>query len=106
MTVFRVVQEALTNIHRYSGSRLAKIRLARNDGHVRVEVEDHGCGLARPIAPNGRRKEVGVGIAGLRERVQQLQGSFEIESAPGRGTIVRAVLPVSVAGCNRDSRVS
>jgi PAS domain S-box-containing protein len=97
MTLFRIVQEALTNIHRYSGSRVAKIRLSQEGGHVQVEVEDHGCGLSRPIGFNGRQDEVGVGIAGMRERVHQLNGTFEIESAPGRGTIIRANLPESVA---------
>lgn len=94
VTLFRIVQEALTNVHRYSGSRVAKIRLSRVPGYVEAEVQDEGCGLARP-APSDGRQWVGVGIAGMRERVQQLKGIFEIESAPGRGTTVRALIPDS-----------
>ncbi len=93
-TVFRIVQEALTNVHRYSGSRIAAIRLTRHEenGEVRVEIQDQGCGL-QPHAP-GRNARLGVGIAGMRERVKQLDGTFEIESVAGRGPTVRAVLPI------------
>lgn len=94
LAIFRLIQEALTNVHRYSGSRTATIHLARGAAHVRVEVVDKGCGLARPIRPNSG-DSVGVGIAGMRERVHELHGVFEIETAPGRGTAVRAVFPDS-----------
>jgi two-component system, NarL family, sensor kinase len=93
-TIFRVVQEALTNVHRYSGSRTVAIHLAREDGQIRAEVRDQGCGLALPAPPMGWDAPLGVGIAGMRERVKQLHGVFEIESAPGRGTTVRAILPI------------
>jgi len=93
-TIFRIVQESLTNVHRYSGSRTVTIRLLREEGQIRAEVQDEGCGLA-PAAPvTGWGAPLGVGIAGMRERVKQLHGVFEIESAPGRGTTVRAVLPI------------
>jgi PAS domain S-box-containing protein len=90
-TVFRIVQEALTNVHRYSGSQAVTIRVIRQDGQVLVEVSDQGCGL-HSIA-RGRNTRLGVGIAGMRERVKQLNGVFEMESRPGHGTTVRAVLP-------------
>jgi PAS domain S-box-containing protein len=90
-TVFRIVQEALTNVHRYSGSQTVTIRVARQERQVLVEVSDQGCGL-HSIAP-GRNARLGVGIAGMRERVKQLDGIFEMESRPGHGTTVRAVLP-------------
>jgi PAS domain S-box-containing protein len=94
-TIFRVVQEALTNVHRYSGSRTVAIRLAREDGQIRAEVQDEGCGLVLPTPATGwDAPPLGVGVAGMRERVKQLQGVFEIESAPGRGTTVRAILPL------------
>lgn len=94
-TVFRIVQEALTNVHRYSGSRTAAIHLARENGHIRAEVRDEGCGLALAGPLGGRQTPLGVGIAGMRERVKQLNGIFEIESAPGVGTTVRAMLPIA-----------
>jgi signal transduction histidine kinase len=95
--VFRIVQESLTNIHRYSGSRTADIRVDMSAGIIRVEIQDAGCGLPQPVKPGSPVGLSGVGIVGMRERVRQLNGEFTIESAPGRGTLVRAVLPVSAA---------
>jgi signal transduction histidine kinase len=92
-TVCRIVQEALTNVHRYSGSHVASIRLARNDGHVEAEIRDEGCGLPSPTT-RGRKEPLGVGVSGMRERVKQLNGTFEIASAPGHGTAIHVVLPV------------
>lgn len=92
-TVFRIVQEALTNVHRYSGSRSATIRLSRDDGFVYAIVRDEGCGLPGPGLVD-RGLPPGVGIVGMRERVKQLSGRFEIESAPGKGTTVRVALPI------------
>jgi len=94
-TVFRVVQEALTNVHRYSGSTTAQIRVAQEDSQLRVEIRDHGCGLASPKGTPHRRAELGVGISGMRERVRQLGGVFELASVPGEGTTVRVLLPAA-----------
>jgi signal transduction histidine kinase len=85
--VFRVVQECLTNIHRHSGSRTARLRLIRDPSHLVLEVEDAGHGIGQD-APSG------VGIASMRERVQQLNGRLEIDSRPG-GTTIRATIPLS-----------
>jgi len=95
MTVFRVVQEALTNVHRYSGSSTACIRVTRENRRLLAEVRDEGCGLA--VVGRGPQGPPGVGIAGMRERVQHLNGVFEIESMPGRGTVVRVSLPIDAA---------
>jgi signal transduction histidine kinase len=91
--IFRVVQECLTNIHRHSGSPTAKVRIARSNGFVFVEVSDSGRG----IAPEKRLEMeasgvVGVGVRGMRERIRQLGGSLELDSN-GRGTMVRLRLP-------------
>ena len=95
-TVFRVVQECLTNIHRHSGSPVAKVVVSRGDHDLRVEVQDEGKGIS-----SHKRREVempgkaGVGIRGMRERVRQLGGSLEINSpANGKGTVIVARLPV------------
>lgn len=96
-TVFSVVQEALTNVHRYSGSPTVIVRLDHNLGYVRAEIEDQGCGLPVLSTARGRSPAFGVGIPGMRERVKELNGSFEILSTPGCGTLVRAVLPVPAA---------
>lgn len=95
-TVFRVVQEALSNIHRHSGSRRAWIRLALNHGWLELTVRDEGRGGA-PVSngdtPAAGRSVPGVGIAGMRERLRQFNGTLEIESGPG-GTTLRATLPL------------
>ena len=93
-TLFRIVQEALTNIHRYSGSRTASIRLTAEDGLIHAVIQDDGCGLPNPGTAHGRDLPLGVGIVGMRERVKQLDGKFEIYSAPGKGTTIRATLPL------------
>ena len=96
-TVFRVVQEALTNVHRYSGSSTARIHVRRENGRLLAEVRDEGCGLAVASEVRGSAPP-GVGIAGMRERVQHLNGVFEIESIAGRGTVVRVTLPLDAGG--------
>jgi len=92
--IFRVVQECLTNIHRHSGSALARIRVRRHDDHVSVEVEDKGRGISpekqEEMATTGTP---GVGIRGMRERIRQLGGRLEIESS-NEGTLVKLQLPV------------
>jgi PAS domain S-box-containing protein len=93
--IFRVVQECLTNIHRHSESQVARIRIARCNGQLSVEVEDKGKG----IPPEKRRSmdsggTPGVGIRGMRERLRQLGGSLEINSN-GQGTMMVARLPVA-----------
>ena len=94
-TIFRMVQESLTNIHRHSGSKAAKVRISRSDGDVRVEVEDRGKGMTPEkqveLASTGTP---GVGIRGMRERLRQLGGNLEIRS-DGKGTVVVAHLPVT-----------
>jgi signal transduction histidine kinase len=101
IAIFRVVQECLTNIHRHSGSAVARIAIAHSDGHVCVEVEDKGKGI-----PPQKRSEIissstagtpGVGIRGMRERLRQLGGALDIRSdGEGKGTIVTAKLPAVV----------
>ena len=93
--VFRVVQECLTNVHRHSGSDVAKICLARSNGHVRVEVADQGKGIPpeKKAAMNSAGMP-GVGIRGMRERLRQLGGTLQIASN-GVGTVVIAELPVA-----------
>ena len=90
LALFRVLQEGLSNVHRHSGSPTASIRLARQGGTVLLEVRDAGRGLD-PAALGG--STLGVGIAGMRERLRQHGGRVEIElSLPG--TRLRAILPL------------
>jgi PAS domain S-box-containing protein len=92
ITLFRIVQESLTNVHRHSGSESASIRLRRSGPEIVLEVEDHGVGISPEVLDRVRTQSaatVGVGIAGMRERLSQLGGTLEIASA-NPGTLVRA----------------
>ncbi len=95
--IFRVVQECLTNVHRHSGSPVAKIRLGRSASAVQLEVRDEGKGIPpEKLSEMSSNGVPGVGIRGMRERIHQLGGSLEISSVGnGRGTIVVAKLPVA-----------
>jgi len=96
-TIFRIVQECLTNIHRHSGSPTASIRITRNSEQVQVEIRDQGKGLApESQLASSSLGRTGVGIQGMRERIRQLGGHFQIHST-GSGTIVLATLPVAGA---------
>lgn len=89
------VQQSLVNIHRHSGSRTAKIQLSARENVVRVEICDDGCGIPPEILSGiaqGMRL-VGVGIAGMRERIRMLGGQFEVRSSE-RGTTIEASLPM------------
>jgi PAS domain S-box-containing protein len=93
MAIFRLVQESLTNVHRHSGSKTARIRIAREGDNVCVEVSDHGHGI-----PPHRMTEIqshgsGLGLRGLRERLRQFGGEMNIESN-GSGTRVLATIPL------------
>ena len=95
ITLFRVVQEALTNVHRHSGSRRAEVRLFEEPGALVLEVCDHGSGMPPEILERVRRRGAiaGVGIAGMRERVAQLGGELAIES-DREGSLIRVTFPL------------
>ena len=94
ITFFRILQEALTNVHRHSGSKVATVRFGLNHEGVTLEVEDSGRRLDRTsLVPSGEPVgTLGVGIRGMQERVRQLGGQFEVNSNTG-GTTIRATLP-------------
>jgi len=104
--IFRVVQECLTNIHRHSGSPVARIRLRRHDHDVMVQVEDKGRGIPpekqQEMMTSGK---VGVGIRGMRERLRQLGGTLELESNDS-GTTVEVQLPTTERAANQPLNVS
>jgi PAS domain S-box-containing protein len=97
LMLFRIVQESLTNIHRHSGSRTATIRLVRYPGEVLLKVQDQGSGIPGSInGGDGKLARLGVGIAGMRERVRQIGGHIRIHSRSG-GTDVDVVVPLSAS---------
>jgi len=98
ITVYRIVQETLTNVVRHAAATRAQISVSRESvgpggDAVVVRVQDDGRGLGTGGASGGAR----FGLLGMRERVQAFGGSFEISGAPGEGVTVRAVLPLAGA---------
>jgi signal transduction histidine kinase len=94
LTIFRIVQESLTNVHRHAQASSATVRIRRQPGYVSVEVRDDGVGLGHLLSASVPSRLHGVGIAGLRERVAELHGKFDLFSSPGSGTTVRAEIPI------------
>jgi CheY-like chemotaxis protein len=97
VALFRIVQESLANVHRYSGSATAFVRARSNAGEVRLEIGDFGKGMNEDLKKTNRASvaPLGVGIQGMKERVRQLSGTLEITSRVGKGTLVTAILPIS-----------
>jgi PAS domain S-box-containing protein len=93
MAVFRIVQEALTNIHRHAQAKTANVRINQNSEMIRVEIQDGGRGIPSFTSLNDPNVKMGVGLRGMYERVKQLGGNFELRSGTG-GTTVTAVLPI------------
>jgi PAS domain S-box-containing protein len=91
VTIFRLIQECMTNIHRHSGSKQAHIRVAREGDKIVVDVRDEGKGMS-PHRTAEVQSRGGVGITGMRERLRQLHGELVIESGP-QGTRVLATFP-------------
>lgn len=97
LTIFRVIQECLTNIHRHAGSQAAYISVARDHEQVLVEVRDNGRGISSENLKRIRERGAGVGLRGMRERVRPFAGEVRIESQVGVGTTIRVTLPQSGA---------
>jgi signal transduction histidine kinase len=86
--IFRVVQEGLHNVSKHSDARTVRIAVAHRHGDIVLSVEDDGKGLS----PDQRN---GLGLIGVHERVENLGGTFRVESSPGRGTLLSITLPLT-----------
>ncbi len=98
--MFRIVQEAVTNVFRHSGARAAWVVLAKEEARVMGTIRDNGKGIAEEIM-EGRPDRVGVGIGGMRQRVKEFGGELRIGSA-NPGTIVEVTFPIE--GAEGDSQ--
>src|SRR6185312_252803 len=93
LALFRVAQEALTNVHRHSGSPSARLAVKSSAQGIVLEIEDSGRGLRQSSArPRDNAPALSVGLAGMRERMRQIGGNVVVESSV-TGTRVRASLP-------------
>jgi PAS domain S-box-containing protein len=92
-TVLRIVQESLTNVYRHSGSKVAGVRVVKGRRAITLEVWDEGKGLSQSLDGSEGVASPGVGILGMRERVQQLGGTMEVRSN-NPGALIEVVLPL------------
>ncbi len=95
LTLFRVLQEALTNVHRHSGASRAYVSISRHDDDVRLEVRDDGRGMPPDLLHNFVATGVGmgVGLAGVRERAREVGGKLTME-ADHSGTLLAISIPL------------
>ena len=95
LVLYRVGQEAINNVVRHAGARRASVILYRRPTDWMLIVEDDGCGFDLEAA---ERRGAGLGLGGMRQRVALVGGHITIETAPGRGTTLRVVVPVGGRG--------
>ena len=92
--LYRIAQEALTNVARHAKAQLVSVLLDRADGEARLVVEDDGMGFSLGSVVARARQDGRLGLAGMRERATLVGGTLEIESDPGQGTTVYVRVPV------------
>jgi PAS domain S-box-containing protein len=97
IALFRVLQESLTNVHRHSHAASAEIKVENDAEQITIEVMDHGHGMPARVLQQlkGDGIKLGVGLAGMRERVHELSGNFEVTSDEN-GTVIRASVPLAL----------
>jgi len=88
--IFRIFQEALTNIMRHAAASEVSVVLGKKDGEWILGVRDNGIGISEESASGSNS----LGLIGIRERVRQLGGNVIIQGKPGKGTLIRVSLPI------------
>jgi signal transduction histidine kinase len=88
--LFRIVQEALTNVSRHARASLVNIVLEQRDGEVALEVRDNGVGIDSEVLA----KPSALGVLGMRERAALVHGHIDISGRPGKGTVLTVRIPV------------
>ena len=92
--IYHVLRELLFNVAKHAGTGRARVTAERTDGHVAVTVSDEGAGFGPGRSDGG----AGLGLSGVRERIQLVGGRLDVVSAPGEGTVVTAVVPLHLEG--------
>ncbi len=90
--IYRLVQEALTNVLKHAGASQVNVSAMESEGEIRISVRDDGAGFDGSATTSGR------GLTGMRERIELLGGKIEVASEPGRGTEITARVPLRTAG--------
>lgn len=90
IAAFRILQESLNNIGRHARASFVQVKLRVDRGRLTMAIKDNGVGMR----PGDRRKAHHFGLLGIQERVSMLDGELSIDSAPGRGTVLRLAIPL------------
>jgi signal transduction histidine kinase len=92
VALYRIVQEALTNVRKHAKASRVKLTLREADGHVTLEIEDDGRGFASQPSQS-QRTPTSFGLTGMAERASLIGGELSVRSTPGRGTVVTVRVP-------------
>ena len=105
IALFRILQESLTNVHRHSGSPAVEVKLKASDRRAVLTVKDFGRGIPAELLQGSptNGQHFGVGLSGMRERVNDLGGTFEIQSS-GNGTTLTASIPLAAEQSHTGAR--
>jgi len=95
--VYRIVQEAVSNVVKHSGATEAVVVIKKRETSVSLSVRDNGHGFDVASARSSQTSEFGFGLSGITERVRMLGGNFTIHSTPGEGTNLTVEVPISSA---------
>jgi signal transduction histidine kinase len=95
IVLYRILQEALSNVYRHAGVKQARVRLSAQAGRVRLEVMDEGRGFTPPplVGPEATERAEHIGLRGMRERVSLAGGALHVASSPGTGTRIVVEVP-------------
>jgi signal transduction histidine kinase len=96
LALFRALQEGLTNVHRHSGASMVSVTFVVDHTRLELQISDNGHGIDTKRMQEVHRSGggVGVGVSGMRERVRQLGGQFELFSDKDQGTTLKITLPI------------
>ena len=92
--LFRIAQEALTNVRKHSQATKALVRVDFTDHRIKLSVQDNGKGFKMPSGVGDLTRSGKLGLAGMEERVQLLGGTLNIQSQPGKGTNLTVEVPL------------
>ncbi len=90
-TIWRILQEALNNIHKHAKTQTAELILTVEDKHIKLKINDHGVGFE---VDESRQQQISLGLTSMRERVEELSGQFQILSESGKGTSLLIIIPL------------
>ncbi len=96
LAAFRIIQEALTNIKKHSGAENVNIRLEFTDDHINIIVSDDGRGFDKSKLKASRQEDSGYGLLSMKERIELLNGKFQLKTACGKGTKIFASLSLNI----------